>query len=130
MELELKHLDFTNNARVKLSRLPHWEFENVNLQDCKLSFNGSSKEPYLRYKDVAFVMDQITIYKRSLSQLTKEIEHNGEKFVPMDIIRKDYIGEAIGLNTATWSHRVVQKLLEWHFDIHGLIENNLAIEIK
>lgn len=25
---------------------------------------------------------------------------------------------------------VVQKLLEWHFDIYGLIENNLAIDIN
>jgi len=83
MKLEIKHLDFANNGKVRLTRLPHWDFENVNLQDCELHFNSSSKEPYLRYKDVTFGLDQIKVYKLPLSSLTKEIEHNGEKFVPM-----------------------------------------------
>lgn len=65
-----------------------------------------------------------------LSDLTKEIEVNGEKFVPKEYLQYNYIGESIGMNVATFSHRVVQKLLEWHFDIYGLIENDLAVDIN
>ena len=133
-KLELKHLDFANNAKVKLSRLPCWYFENINLQDCELSFNGYSKEPYLKYKDVAFVMDQITIYKRPLSQFTQEIEHNGVKFVPNHHkYFKFFIEDDLEyfLNNILQSpYYQIELLLQWHFDIFGLIENNLAIEIK
>ena len=113
---------------------------------------------------------------RPLSQLTKEITHNGEKFVPMiEIVKmiepyyveidestsdfnvinestgKDRVyqlryknnynnqGEISMLNfheneKCLWhSDRIIpikchDKLFEWHFDIYGLIENNLAIE--
>jgi hypothetical protein len=113
---------------------------------------------------------------RPLSQLTQEIEHNGERFVPMiEIVKmiepyyvkidestsdfnvinkcigKDRVyqlryknnynnqGEISMLNfheneKCLWhSDRIIpikchDKLFEWHFDIYGLIENNLAIE--
>lgn len=110
---------------------------------------------------------------RPLSDLTKEIEVNGEKFVPMEeLVRIMHPNEVfISLETSTARnlqsvrykyHRgrntvcdtinvyteelnqgskycfnivntdwwIIQKLLEWHFDIHGLIENNLAIDIN
>lgn len=67
---------------------------------------------------------------RPLSDLTKEIEVNGEKFVPKNWLGYNYIGENLGTNMATWSHRTVQKLYEWHFDIHGLISTGLAIDIN
>ena len=64
-----------------------------------------------------------------LSDLTKEIEVNGEKFVPK--IKLDWND---GNNNSyddilEWiSVYDYLKLLEWHFDIHNLIENNLAID--
>lgn len=86
-----------------------------------------------------------------LSDLTKEIEHNGEKFVPIEYfeIGEDDNGieydfgniktinllESISKNNC-WHDihympfSLVQKLLEWHFDIHGLIEKRLAIDIN
>lgn len=108
-----------------------------------------------------------------LSDLTKEIEVNGEKFVPMEeLVRIMHPNEVfISLETSTARnlqsvrykyHRgrntvcdtinvyteelnqgskycfnivntdwwIIQKLLEWHFDIHGLIEKGLAIDIN
>ena len=72
---------------------------------------------------------------RPLSDLTKEIEHNGEKFVPnynsdfkyFTPYELSYFIESIphGLN-----YNQMQKLLEWHFDIFGLIDNGLAIDIN
>lgn len=132
-KLELKHLDFANNGKVRLSRLPHWDYENVNLQDCELSFNSVTKEPFLRYKDVSFGLDQVKPYKRPLSQLTQEIEHNGERFVPYLRLGgrpnlKDYDIDYLSKNINHISFGLIQQLIEWHFDIYGLIENNLAIE--
>lgn len=124
---------------------------------------------------------------RPLSDLTKEIEHNGEKFVPIewlfnnlvddtDVIDFDYefkeeIKPSFQIDDG-WNHcmtlindyghsvcfsydsnsnsfmlgiesrpgvewcmisnqyEMFQKLFEWHFDIFGLIENNLAININ
>jgi hypothetical protein len=72
---------------------------------------------------------------RPLSDLTKEVEVNGEKLVPIDklaiqlfdtetqkIILK---GEINGI-----PYWVMQKLFEWHFDVFGLIEEGLAIDIN
>lgn len=143
MKLELKHLDFVNNGIVKLSRQPHWVFDNVKLQDCQLSFSSTINEPYLRYRDVTFSMDQIIPYKRPISDLTKEIEVDGEKFVPITIVNLMY--EVENRNNfplsmyidASWVYSVkmlpcdlVEKLLEWHFDIYNLIPNGLAIDIN
>jgi hypothetical protein len=148
MKLELKHLDFANNCKVRLTRMPHWDFENVNIQDCELSFNSSTKEPYLTYRDVTFVLYQIKLYKRPLSDLTKEIEVNGEKFVPLKKLNDECFGltkyrifirqdNSIalladfheGYNVLNES-TAKDKLLEWHFDIFNLIENNLAIDVN
>ena len=75
---------------------------------------------------------------RPLSDLTKEIEHNEEKFVP----HKKFFREAYQLiqneleitnnkplcDYFTWE--IMQKLFEWHFDVFGLIEKGLAIDIN
>ena len=127
-----------------------------------------------------------TIYLHPLSDLTKEIEVNGEKLVPMVELAKilnlkgeifdnddclsfgwdenygdDMQGYCIGWNSKgkffgvgysedvfgidfekydngndkmlyelPFTYDCFQKLLEWHFDIFGLIENGLAIDIN
>jgi hypothetical protein len=67
---------------------------------------------------------------RPLSQLTQEIDYNEERFVPMDRIKRMYPSDTFSStsNIAQWSYRIVEKLLSWHFDLFGLLENNLAIE--
>lgn len=94
---------------------------------------------------------------RPLSDLTKEIDVNGEKFVPIvelsgykDIkgelfkgyehkrfyvkLRPESINEwlchTIPSDTNSMDYFTIQKLYEWHFDIHGLIEYGLAIDIN
>jgi hypothetical protein len=69
---------------------------------------------------------------RPLSQLSKEIDHNDERFVPIEKIKEMYPSDTFSStsNAAQWSYRVVSKLLSWHFDLFGLLENNLAIEKK
>lgn len=82
---------------------------------------------------------------RPLSDLTKEIEVNGEKFVPEekleevdgeysiyyddgDIIFNDKC--VLNLYEVTRCNRLILKLCEWHFDVFGLIGDGLAIDIN
>ena len=82
---------------------------------------------------------------RPLSDFTKEIEHNGEKFVPIqkisfvdgefyldevdDII---YFNDTCGLDAyeVTRCYSLIEKLFEWHFDVFGLIEKGLALDMN
>ncbi|NIV12884.1 MAG: hypothetical protein GWN62_16865 [Aliifodinibius sp.] len=73
---------------------------------------------------------------RPLSDLTKEIEHNGERFIPIKNIGKTstFYGDTpicnIEKDYRLWAVWEFEKLLEWHFDIFGLIEKGLAIDIN
>lgn len=95
-----------------------------------------------------------------LSDLTKEIKHNGERFVPLErlydlngsegekwffewVDKKRKIICDIHVMFPQESYRIwntfhinqlsfkqAQQLHEWHFDIHGLIEKGLAVDIN
>jgi hypothetical protein len=78
---------------------------------------------------------------RNLSDLTKEIEVNGEKFIPKNRLRDLIMVRGNYSNyDSTWindnidiqllPYWMIEKLLEWHFDIYELIGNNLAIDIN
>jgi hypothetical protein len=158
MKLEIKHLSAYLPYELKFEQMGG---KNYTLMPSNIScFDYQFGKPLLR----------------PLSQLTQEIEHNEEKFVPMiEIVKmiepyyveidestsdfnvinkcigKDRVyqlryknnynnqGEISMLNfheneKCLWhSDRIIpikchDKLFEWHFDIFGLIENNLAIE--
>jgi len=70
---------------------------------------------------------------RNLSDLTKEIEHGGEKFVPINklpIIGNECMSiiDDIYSGWIRWSE--IQKLIEWKFDIANLIEKGEAIDVN
>lgn len=100
---------------------------------------------------------------RPLSDLTKEIEVNGEKFVPLmvlfggetyrkydftiGIVEKPIIGKYIDISVKGLGDHCItfglknplnnnltyhnwSLLLEWHFDIFGLIPDGLAVDIN
>lgn len=83
---------------------------------------------------------------RPLSDLTKEIQVNGKKFIPMDVLCSIEVSEEEAFKlygkipevwkylsetkTRYWDFWQVEKMYEWHFDIHGLIEKGLAIDIN
>ena len=80
-------------------------------------------------------------YLYPLSWLTKEIEHNGGKFVPMEkidawflkvfkIIKKSGIQNTKAGTQGLFAqpYEVIEKLFEWHFDVFGLIPEGLAID--
>ena len=82
---------------------------------------------------------------RPLSDLTKPIEHNGERFVPLEIIVAIALKEmdikesdAVILSRMIMYndniHKIpfwcIQKLIEWKFDIFNLIEKGEAIDVN
>jgi hypothetical protein len=125
MKLEVKHLagylpyELILVARNVLSETPRRIYSNLNAMNIMSLVEGD------------------TLYKpilRPLSDLTKEIEVNGEKFVPLYVLQRldkafiaDFI-EVFGIEECKFS--VIEKLHEWHFDIYGLIESDLAIDIN
>lgn len=84
-------------------------------------------------------LDKIKPYLRPMSDLTKEITHKGETFVPLDRIQAisrffefDDCGLLFMRNGCTQSEwlQVFELLSEWKFDYHGLIPASLAIDVN
>jgi len=84
------------------------------------------------------ILERFKPILRPLSDLTKEIGHNGEKFVPDQELQK-YVDANNGLlkykkqdvyDLASCEYWIVEKLFEWKFDTHGLIEAGLAIDVN
>lgn len=170
MKLELKHL---------APYLPY----RLRMAGCESVMDGIILERFVRGE-----WDIIPIL-RPLSDLTKEIEINGDRFVPMRYLSEEYIMKLTDANGLVLSapkypifkcenqvyedkihcfcewvepedeiirfeydnrfnrfakrsntrnrpvgvgHQLemFQKLFQWHFDVFGLIENNLAININ
>lgn len=101
---------------------------------------GQAKEMVGMDNSIIYFKDEMGNYfnevkpiLRPLSDLTKEIEVNGEKFVPSqeyDYLRFDEISNYKGGSNVLNFIQVREQniLLELHFDIHGLIEQKLAID--
>ena len=104
-------------------------------------FPYSSNTPLIEFKPIL----------RPLADLTKEIMVNGEDFVPIDYfeIGDDYndivdygkgnvkligllkdMAEHNFIHLCYMNYGVMIKLFEWHFDVFGLIEKGLAIDIN
>lgn len=80
---------------------------------------------------------------RPLSDLTKEITHNGETFVPMQKLKDENVSNIEFSLNQLWLDQITSAkisilqcwmlqniLFEWHFDVHGLIEKGLAINMN
>jgi len=115
---------------------------DVSLMNCGLDYNATAtvSEWYFSRKGATFGLNDIKPIVRPLSDLTKEIEHDGEKFIPIFKLTKlcdvendsDWIEHVYDFmtNDADWTNApywMVIKLYEWHFDIHNWIGDGLAI---
>jgi len=131
MKLELKHLAGYLPYKVKVSKIHTLNIGNgIGGISHVLTTHSKNYKPILR----------------PLSDLTKEIEVNGEKFVPIEILNELF--EINGLENTGNGYMIygvrsenaiiavdemidyIEKLYEWHFDIHNLIKNGLAIDIN
>jgi len=144
MKLELKHLS---------PYLPYG-------LECITYFDGAGLIRGMDANLMLNIIDRSTSYMpimRPLSDLTNEIKINGEWVIPIDLLGEDvnqfcdvdfvsdwsqrggnfndYVNEFI--NKKFGNHHLsflpygfIQKLLEWHFDVFGLIDEKLAIYIN
>lgn len=97
------------------------------------AYNRSGADNEYWLKDIKSIL-------HPLSDLTKEIEHNGEKFVPIekwdDIygVNDDFLMEVIinlpDIDVLNYPYYLVNQLFEWHFDVFGLIPEGLAVNIN
>ena len=146
MALELKHLASYLPYKVRFISSMDKPFDRYGVQPI-WTLDGVNKlfgnyclltEGDLKDLD-AYTISSCKLVLRPLSDLTKEIEHNGERFVPGEYISGRYnthVGEwfylfkrdVLDINDAP--QVVFKKLLEWHFDVFGLIDKGLAIDIN
>lgn len=160
MELQLKHLAVYLPYGLKVSIMGELKepdshepivFELVGLDTNYVEYHeiGRSVTEQAVFSDCFLIL-------RPLSDLTKEIEVNGKKFVPIERLAKlaygnfvyneikfneneawisvtdsqNRYGYSVSKDVNLLKYDVAIKLLEWHFDIHGLIEKGLAIDIN
>jgi hypothetical protein len=124
MILELKHLAGYLPYGVKCSRYIGSIAKSIYIDLDPYTINGMTYEDNL-YKPIL----------RPLSDLTKEIEVNEEKFVPSqeyNYLRFEEISTFKGgCNAMKFIQaRELELLYEMHFDIYGLIEKDLAIDVN
>lgn len=147
MTVELKHLSPYQEHGVRLVDHLGNKYNIAYLSTKRIAFidiRGYGEVQQLTWERAS---GKIKLILHPLSDLTKEIEVNGEKFVPIDYLNVNY--EAINLlpakdtkgNFCIWNDntltsnllgfewKIIQKLFEWHFDVSGLIEEGLAISI-
>ena len=177
MELELKHL--APYLPFGISIIPfewkvneYWKGKKVMLT----GFQIDDDRVIFKHKDlisetnmfgiITFKIDECQPILRPLTDLDKEIEINGEKFIPgvklaelkinlklyidispstnfdCKIVQKPFgkilkvskLGDWVVLLSLTEPYRadywIIEKLLEWNFDIFGLIDKSLAIDIN
>jgi len=143
-KLELKHLAPYLPYGLKIDQLGSY-YELV------ISYNVPSKHHKIDVMQVLLNNHNTKPILRPLSDLTKEIEHNDEWFVPIRHILFDYRKSLEvnfhfeeGVLTDLWldypggggcyvAHQSMKllewlKLFEWHFDVFGLIGKGLAID--
>lgn len=139
MKLELKQIAPYLPYELKIfwhkDSLPVWDVMNMYNIDKVIAIAG-------KYEDE----DRWKPILRPLSELTKEIEINGVKFIPVNEILRifnkslnhlstDYQLKALRkfeqeVITKELPYSYISMLIEWHFDIFGLIEKGLAIDIN
>lgn len=139
MKLELKHL---------APYLPYGlQIFDTSQEECIFCLNEwlfrekQFVKPFFKNHLEQFLNDDsLKPILRPLSDLTKEIEVNGEKIVPFkwfNFINSDidFETQIIALsNNLKWLdstyYGIIEKLFEWHFDVFGLIPLNLAIDVN
>jgi hypothetical protein len=140
MKLELKHL---------APYLPYELKAIIRLrEDSSLPINDECIVTVSCF-EVAYLDSEYDEFKpilKPLSDLTKEIEVDGKKFIPIMVLELDshtlsvneYSNhlEIRGVESNEWSYaidvytEIMCKLFEWHFDVFGSIEKGLAIDIN
>jgi hypothetical protein len=139
MKLELKHiLPYLDSGLKAVDNQGEPDDNIINITG--FSNTNGEIEFFDQYGNFDIKLSDIKPILRPLSDLTKEIEINGEKFVPIEKVQDwntsiDFAKEFEALLEderwlSTTSYLLVELLFEWHFDVFGLIEKGLAIDFN
>ena len=132
MKLELKYLAayLPYELKVLFEHRPSFKshpnyFKTEKLSASNISIIGKKTYSLVSAKPIL----------RPLSDLTKEITHNGESFVPAGKMITHGFHNSFWYETDKFDYRYLysydlDKLLEWHFDVFGLIGKGLAVDIN
>ena len=134
MKLELKHLApyLPYGLKMELLDYPLGKHIRTLELDCGHDFNY-----YLE-------QDKVRPILRPLSDLTKEIEVDGDKFIPFhkvyeqigggytsfESFSKSQLGNWLYTPSIALAYYCVVNLFQWHFDVFSLIPEGLAIDIN
>jgi len=137
MKLELKHLAPYLPYRLKLIVVSNQDNgligEMIFLHKDYLGTNVGIKH----HLKIERGLEHIKPILRPLADIDKEIDINGW-FIPFDDIylhpyrndTKEELKEKLQEPNVELSYWIMEKLFEWHFDVFGLIEKGLAIDIN
>lgn len=125
-----------------------WKFCGYADSDLHIPLGEGEFDAFMWRNDSTYVCFHhgIKPILRPISDLIKETEIDGNKFIPAEVLFSvdneeiqnfkdfgelpDYWKESIKLKPRWYSYYQVELLLQWHFDVFGLIENGLAIDIN
>lgn len=136
--LDIKHvapyLPYGLNFLTHKHRIKYGQKTVVQSRGMSLDDDGTLVVEFLYEDDLIFSNEmkscQPLLYP--LSYLSKEIEHNGEIVEPYELLAYT---ERLQLVRADFnplsmlSYATVQKLIEFRFDVFGLIDQGLAIDV-
>ncbi len=129
MKLELKHL---------APYLPYGLKIFVCENECEMTIEDEMDSETICLRDV--IENNHKPMLRPLSDLDKEIKAGNQKICPIDYLEEKYYTldlhkqcELI-MDDSRWINQceylLIQYLLEWHFDIYDLLEDDLAVKIE
>lgn len=125
MKLELKHL---------APYLPYELKGNYEVSEVVPTAKFELRNKELRTDNIDFFLNYAKPILRPLSDLTKEIEIDGNKFIPYEVLDMELdivtllLDGTMSVDNLAYSD--VKYIFEWHFDVFGLIEKGLAIDIN
>lgn len=144
MKLDIKHLAPYLPYGITLYVFGQTKLADYIVEAQRLTSDGSI---YFAH-DYNFISGNEDYFKpilRLLTDLTKEIEHNGDTFVPYEKILLYCNDESFSVNQKgiplmyldgswefpnNWTYEIMVLLFEWKFDVFGLIEQGLAIDLN
>jgi len=151
MKLELKHLApyLPHKLQVSINK-NGWEYMisgNSNIAELRGLYGDDMCLLYQENEGFDLDFESFELILRPKTDLVKEIEINGKKFVPALVlwsvsIEEEEDFEIYGKIPDFWknnlnlefendlSYREMKYLFKWHFDVFGLIEKGLAININ
>lgn len=117
---------------MKLNQLYQYIPYNVRVIEGNSEFalSGSLLDDWINYP----MLHSYTVKLRNMYDIDKPITVDEETFVVFEFLtlrtREDIVAYPNNLNINWWAKKDIEFLLQYHFDIAGLIESGFAIDMS